>query len=77
MKQPPDTPLQAPKKSKPTKRKGRRFTKWDSLQKEAMTREFNSNEQNISKTARVLGLSRNAVLRKLKRYDLKNQEKQP
>lgn len=58
-------------------RKGRRFSRWDSLQKEAMTTEFNANGSNISKTARVLGLSRNAVLRKLKRYGLKTPEKAP
>jgi len=42
-----------------------------------MTSEFESNGNNISKTARELGLSRNAVLRKLKRYGLKAPEKQP
>jgi transcriptional regulator of acetoin/glycerol metabolism len=63
---------------KPVKRiPKRRLSKWESLQKDALASEFTTNERNISKTSKTLGISRNAVLRKLKRYGLKEEQKLP
>lgn len=46
------------------------ISKWEEPQKEALAFEFRSSGGNVSKTAKTLGVSRNLVLRKLRRFGL-------
>lgn len=45
-------------------------SKWEVVKKEALAKEFEANDGNISKTAVSLGMARNTVLKHLKKFKL-------